>query len=225
MRFAAALLAVTVFVALVPSRVEASPIIFTDRAAFKAVVQPNVFVELETFDREDFGDFCADVPFCFGVADGIMNILTTEELAAVNPFNGNLDMPSAGPLSFAEITLGDLVAPLFFTALGFDVVSTHPVHVLHIDSFSLLDSVSFQSPPSFVGLLFPVPTAHFRLLLEENPDTDHGSQSLILDNFVFKTVTVPEPSSVLLFGGAFALLQGVKRRQARTRTLSGVGPR
>jgi hypothetical protein len=92
-----------------------------------------------------------------------------------------------------------------FTAIGFDVLESSTTQV------SSLVFNNFIHPTGSIGFWFPTTPIQFADLVRNatNISTDDG-RPLIVDNMVFKTVPVPEPSTLLLFGGAFALLQAVR---------------
>src|SRR5262245_9261815 len=82
MRFRPTLIAIAMASAvLVSQHAEATPIIFTDRAAFEAAVLPNVLVPYDSFEFLPPGDR--------GIVDGVLLSSTIGTIPA-NPFGGNL---------------------------------------------------------------------------------------------------------------------------------------
>ena len=72
----------------------------------------------------------------------------------------------------------------------------------------------FIRPTGFLGFLFPTPVNVVKVGSSPFIFGGEGNR-VILDNFVFKTV--PEPSTLLLFGSALAVVQGVRLRRSRPR--------
>jgi hypothetical protein len=125
MRLSAVLLSVSLLT-LTSNRLEASPIIFTNRAVFEAVVQPNALVTFDTlvgFDSSDPTNFCPviSIPVCGGTADGILDLGTSEVIGGVDWSGGHLTFSlAAAPFSYVDLNLAKPLTS--FTAIGFDVL-------------------------------------------------------------------------------------------------------
>ena len=101
---------------LISSRLEASPVIFTDRAVFEAVVQPNVLV---TFDKVVSVD---DPSVRASCANGLCHALVDDILrTSASDFDG---LPRDGELPvFVDLTILTLEGGARFAAIGFDISS------------------------------------------------------------------------------------------------------
>ena len=212
MRLHSGLLAIAVLAALVPKSVEASPLIFTDRATFLNVhtalgLPP---LALETFeapvwDNNISSDSCVlNVP---GLRIGH------------DCHDGAVDI--SGPSGFAAFPQDRFSVIARFdlpqTSIGFDY--NVPSHVRCLEfPFDPAD-VSCNVVNFGAGLSFFLSGSGFLGIIDtSNPiigmGTPHpspiASGYLQMDNLLYR---VPEPSTALLFGSAFALLQVVRLRR------------
>ena len=208
-RCAGATFAGVMFVALGTS-VNAAPIVFTDRAAFNAAAQPNVF-----------DDFSAPVqctivfPFCDLSYSGVT--FTFDSLDY--PIS-----PVGGPQSIGALDVGPLFAVTVkfapSTSIGFDVfqLGSNPFglvvtpRIVQQDGTETVSSTMTFSTPGFFGLHVNDGTWLAGLVL--GPIQSSSSSTLAgIDNLA-TTVPVPEPATLLLFSvGASVLL--ARRRQRR----------
>jgi hypothetical protein len=198
MRFRCRLFAFAVVCAIVTHKAEASPIIFTDRALFEsytATLPGLPPLTLETFDNPWWTfDFVFDS--CVMHLTGLVIGHDCHD-SAIGPGTGTF-----GNAVFPAHTFG--AGAQFFlpqTALGFDYVAGGAV------------------PFHFMGLSFLLTGAGFLGVVDTTqPSLGMGtlqqpfplSGALVMDNLLMR---VPEPSTALLFGSAFALLQVVRYRR------------
>jgi hypothetical protein len=203
MRLHSALFAIAALIALVPSRIDASPVIFTDRTVFEwyiaqtlpGWVGPNA---LETFDSSVLDvNTLADV--CTRFFNGLTLSSDCHAFGAVEP--------SAGAALFDQHTF---TTTAFFAepqvAIGFDYSAGSGV------VFGLSTLQIFLSGSGFFGL---VDTSEpFR-----NMGTPHVPESiadgvLAMDNLRLR---VPEPATWLLLASSFVLLQAARHALKRRR--------
>ena len=194
LRFGLLAIAVAAVVALGSRGAEASPIIFTDRAAFEATTQPNVLV---TFDKAvDLGS----VPnFWDFLLDDILHLQFVEEGGFLTVRDGSLHVGDAGP---AAGHFG-MVGGSLIRAIGFDVSTTAPPQGLVVFGNGTAVPFVFTSP-TFIGLLFSSPVDSFQLWNAILPAANLISLDVVIDNMAIRT---PEPSTLLLFGSGFIVLQ------------------
>ena len=107
MRLHSGLLAGIVLTALVPVRVQAAPILFTDRAVFEAYVQPDLQVTFDSVEIYPFTDFCQAAAQCAVIADNILQVWWSDFVAGSDVFHGNLAMyGSTQNFGYADLSLG-----------------------------------------------------------------------------------------------------------------------
>jgi hypothetical protein len=188
--------------------VEAAPIVFTDRAAFNAAAQPNLF-----------DDFSAPVqcavtpPFCDLTFSGVTFRFDSPDFP-ISPASApqSLGALDVGPTFAVGATFGPS------TAIGFDVLQLGALpfglsvvpRIRQSDGTEIIGATMTVSTPGFFGLhvndgsvltglgLFPVQTS--------------GSGTIAgIDNLA-RSVTVPEPATLVLFGAGAAALLARRRR-------------
>ena len=202
------LIAVTVASCMLCSRgVEAVPIVFTDRAAFDAAVNPNILI---TFDgpiefRGGNGNWAVDNTL-LSLSTGF-TIPSAPSGGAFNifPFNG------------AQYSLLD-GSPIYAIAMDVSTTAAAPHRVVAGDSFCCPEHTFMVSGPQFIGLLFSSPLS-VGLNLDVFTTGQDFITPLVIDNVSIRTAPVPEPAtSLLMLTGAIALLHArrVMRRAKRT---------
>jgi len=190
------------------SKAEAATIIFTDRAAFTAAVQPNatILFDVPGTVHCDFAQGCP--PFLI-FDDGLFrfkeDFVFFMASGASGPNEGSLDYLSIG--SFSPGISGTLVPSL---AVGFDISprgGTVTVATVGGTFFTI-------EAPQFLGFQFDEPITQLAWFLAP-PGQGLSGKTAIVDNIVLKTV--PEPSMLLLFGSAAAMLFAHRRRVKESR--------
>lgn len=210
MRLSSGLLAFVVCAASVSHNAEASPILFTERAAFEAAAPPDIRATFETL--QPTGCTASE---CSGVVDGVLLVSSNSPLDATG------DLTFGGLFSLVTIGVG---GPM--NAVGFDVskggkvdtllvgaiIGMTPTGDLVVENIPLPGfSLPLAGAPAFLGLLFPEPI--FGLQLRVVGDLFTASPQLTVDNIAIQTA-VPEPATALLLSvGAMVLVQ--RRRRTR----------
>ena len=195
MRLRSALLAIAVVVALLPDRSEAAPIIFTDRALFESYTGalPGLPpLQLETFDAPVWLlNFQADVCTMYLTGLSISHDCHDGGIGNGTGTFGNAVLPAHTFSAGASFYLPQ-------TALGFDYLAFGTVPLQFMGLSFLLTGTGF------LGVVDTTqPSLHMGTLQQPLP----SGGALVMDNLLMR---VPEPASWLLFGSAFALLQGVR---------------
>jgi hypothetical protein len=227
MRIRSSLLVVAVACVLLPRVAEADAIIFTDRAAFDAAVQPNALVTFDSLTFRDWsttyefppgsGIFPIGESYCFPaidctlVADDILRVSNpADQLPPFTFGRPSLTIPGT-PVSDAWMTLAD---GSNFGAIGFDVFPTSQALVTvtwgDFDLNRFLVPVSAERAtffaPSFVGLLFSPSVRSVNIGV--GPYNPNNFQSAVVDNIAIKKEPVPEPATAfMLLVGVMVLLQ------------------
>jgi hypothetical protein len=205
MRLFSALLGIAAVVVLVPGRVDASPVIFTDRAAFLSYhaslgLQP---LDVETFDHP-WWDINPVADVCRMQLTGLSIFHDCHDGAIGN---------GAGTFGYADFVYGRFSAggPFYQpqTALGFDY------QAFGVLPFNLGDLTVFLSGSGFFGVIDvsnPIQSMGV-------PPPVHlpGSGFLRMDNL---SMRVPEPATSLLLGSSFLLLQAARHARKRRRLSS-----
>jgi hypothetical protein len=221
---------VFVCLSLVSSAVEAAPILFTDRAAFTAIVQPDRAVVFGA-DSND-SHWLANFSVCSYTFDGLFNV--AYDVSGIGLLG---DTVGQGPYGGYGVSGQGFLQPVL--AIGFDLVGlpTPPKHILdaHGNVISFDSSpqpaqfhfagTTFQFAaggaglPQFFGVLFDAPVAG-NIPGSATIDYCCGYGNLIgfnIQNLAAKSV--PEPSTILLFSsGIIALWQGRRYASRRTRS-------
>ena len=198
--------AVAAVVALGSLGAEGSPIIFTDRAAFVAVTQPNVLV---TFDKvADAGSNFGAASWSYVVDDSLhISFLEEGGFLVVRDPSGQLIFDATGHAGTPQVGGAspgfgalDMVGGSSIRAIGFDVSTTMPPQGLMVEFGNETEFFLFTSP-AFIGLLFSTPPKSVGL-----GNFNSGSSfDVVIDNIVIRT---PEPATRLLLGSGFMVLQG-----------------
>lgn len=197
---------------------EAAPIVFTDRDAFNAAAQPNLF---EDFDGPL--NPCTFMPECHLSYSGI----TFHFDNSAPPYS-----PASPPASLGAIQVGPwFVVSAHFdptTAIGFDVgplastfgLTVFPLGcgsgcevgaVLQPDGSVVFGTGHTLTQPGFIGFTSTGGTSFNGLMLAPtlgNPLTGPSGSIVTVDNISLK---VPEPSTLLLFAVAGSALLGRRR--------------
>jgi PEP-CTERM motif len=198
---------VAVSISLLAGRVDAAPIVFTDRAAFEATVRPNLLVEFNAFEPILSGEFCPfeASPSCLGIVDDVLVLVTSDDFA-FDAFGGDLTLWE--PFGYINANLQPFQA---FTAIGFDVAHHLPpadrfAQVGFSDDMDREFVYEISGTPAFLGFVFPdTPMRTVQFLAGQCCEEPSGP-IVAFDNIVFRTVPVPEPSTLLLFGSTLALM-------------------
>jgi len=203
MRFRTLVASCTFVLAVLASNhaADASAILFTDRAAFELAAMPNLN-PLRTTDIVVIGggQFVAtygDILPVFMDIGGPAIFSSIGEVGVIpqggaHPFNG-------------YIGVGRFTTPI--TAVGYDVFGTFMLNGIAVTATS----------PIFFGYIFDQPTTSLPLpeiFCCTAPTFGFGlpqQGTYFASNIAVRTV--PEPSTALLFGSAFALLQVVRLRR------------
>jgi hypothetical protein len=202
--------------ALVSQRAEASPIIFTDRAAFEAAAEPNILVTFDDIQPDRWAP-----AFCFQPASSCSYFVDSVAHVSSFSFTDNHSGVGGGALSlnFQAITGIGVDGPPMI-AIGFDVLPGDAVPgqfvglswVVGVDPMGgpIREGVRLPADaPGFFGL-FADPIGGFELTT--NTTGPGLPRSAILDNVAI--TSVPEPSTALLvLAGAMVLSQ--RRRFTR----------
>jgi len=207
--------ALFVALALVGTRADASAIIFTDRDAFNAAVQPNARVGFDEPGHVscDFNAGC--LPFL--VFDGGLFRLREdfEVFASSNTsiVNGQIVLNSLTIGGFGFSSVGTTVPSL---AVGFDVTPVGgPVTLTVIAGASPFPTFALNAP-QFLGFLFDDPSTQLGWVVAPpnlcpgfEPQPGCRTSVAVIDNISLRTV--PEPATVLLFGAGATLFTRRKR--------------
>jgi hypothetical protein len=203
--------------ALVSQRAEASPIIFTDRAAFEAAAEPNILVTFDDIQPDRWAP-----AFCFQPASSCSYFVDSVVHVSSFSFTDNHSGVGGGALSlnFQAITGIGVDGPPMI-AIGFDVLPGDAVPgqfvglswVVGVDPMGAPIREGVRLPadaPGFFGL-FADPIGGFELTT--NTPGPGMPRSAVLDNVAIRT---PEPSTALLMlGGVIALLQSRRLMRAK----------
>ena len=204
------LLAIAVLAALLPKSAEASPLIFTDRATFLNVhtalgLPP---LALETFDDNVWdADFGAD--WCTRDVNGLT---ISSDCHAAGVLLGGVGAATFDQHTFTTSARFDEPQ----TSVGFDYRVSPPCSLpssfctaTDVVKFDFFNASFFLSGNGFLGIIdlsqpiLGMGTSHFPENIADGV--------LVMDNLLL--TRVPEPSTALLFGSAFALLQVVRLRR------------
>ena len=187
--------------------IEAGPVVFTDRTAFNAAAQPNMFEDFSAPVQCHFvNSFCdltySGLTFSYDIADlpGIP-IVTPQAI----------DFLNVGP----DFAVSVKFSPL--TALGFDVMPLGnefglkvTPRIRQLDGTEAFGDAMTLLSPGFFGFYVNDGTVLTGLGLAPNQP---ASTLVAIDNLA-ASVPVPEPATLLLFGaGASALLAGRRHRK------------
>jgi hypothetical protein len=225
MRFFRVLLVLTLFTGFFASPAHADTIVFTDRDAFNLAAQPNLLLSVTEFrfgrgSSATYGDI---LPVIFGGPE-IVLFDRCPALGEEPPFQligctslpqGNTSLTSVGFLppsgSGSTISVQPFTTPI--TAVGYDLIGT----------FSIFGQTIEATSPVFFGFLFDEPTTLLPLpdvvaFPIQDPDPAPGfcpcqrTLPYFAENIAVTIATVPEPTTLLLFGVAASALLGRKRR-------------
>jgi hypothetical protein len=205
MRLRSGLLAVAVLAVSFASQTsEASPIIFTDRADFDAVVHPEFLVPF-------------DGPFEYRGGNG--NWLSDNTLLSFSTGFTIPSFPGDGafhifPFNGAQYSLLD-GSSIFAMGIDVSTAAASPIRVVASVGFHDELHTFMVTGTQFIGLIFEAP-----LLSGLNLDVFTTGQDfftpLLVDNIAIGTTPVPEPATALLvLAGAAVLLQ--RRRFLRAK--------
>jgi hypothetical protein len=183
------------------SKVEAAPIVFTDRDAFNLAAEPGAPL---TISDVIFGP--AGIQVTYG--DMLPVVFDSEGLMQSNCHPNPLSstctsIPFGGGLFGAAFTsVQPFLVPI--TAVGFEVVGT----------FEFFGQVVQAATPQFYGFMFEGPTTNLPLPgFAYTPDPEgHLPHQLPFNVQNIVVRAVPEPATLLLFGSAAALLLARHRR-------------
>ncbi len=173
------------------------------------------------FTRDDSASiFLLDFNAAGRVTTSPNNVIATISGSGVSIWATHLNVLSSTPLSAAGAYFGNDQADPDFTRIRMSVFGV---------SNNLLGSVDVAannntSVDQFIGLQSDVPFSRIRF----DNLTSSGNQSLlysvILDDFVFATATVPEPANLTLVGFGLALLGlSTSRRRPGRSSAGGLG--
>jgi hypothetical protein len=178
-----------VLVTLVPNLIEASPVIFTDRSLFEAFAGP---LETETFEGEQVWTFDYYQDVCTRYLDALSISYDCHGI-------GGEDDVASLPGGYGIVMHFDTPR----SAVGFDYDVTGFSYV-GISSFDFLLTGS-----GFIGVVDdrnPIGTiGQYNPGVVIDPVTyEHRFTHMTMDNLIY--TRVPEPNTMLLFGGALVLL-------------------
>ena len=211
MRLHSGLLALAVLAALVPKSAEASPLIFTDRATFLNV---HTALGLPPLAFEGFDENVWDANFGADWCTRVVNGLTiSSDCHAAGVLLGGVGAATFDQHTFTTSAAFDEPQ----TSVGFDYRVSAPCSfpspfctATDVVKFDFYNGLSFFLRGSgFLGIIdlsqpiLGMGTSHWP------PQIADGV--LVMDNLVL--TRVPEPSTLLLFGSAFSLLQVVRLRR------------
>jgi len=157
---------VIVCAAIAPSKAEASTILFTDRAAWEAVAQPDKLATFDSFEPIPFlGSWCrGDIGYlgCYGTVDGFLSVSTWD-----------FERPPIGSLEFSPVrSNASMGVSDGMIAIGFDVSSPNQVPTQWV-GVGWYEPGQYSSPAggtgqiplaglSFLGFVFDAPMASIR---------------------------------------------------------------
>jgi hypothetical protein len=203
-------LSVVVVSLVMADSLEASPVLFPDRATFTNVAQPNRTLPLQGLSVSNC-DFVFPGPFCHATFDNLLFV--NYDFAGIGLFNDGVGIDWVFGLSAAH----SFLTPV--TAIGFDLVRILPAGFAQgppsadFFGFSFAGTqfaIPLGSDPIFFGAIFDTPQT--TIPAHVVPGGVSGPQ----DGFVITNLavrTVPEPATLALFGAAAALLLGARRRR------------
>ena len=201
MRLRSGLFAFAVVCAIVTHKAEASAILFTDRAAFELAAAPNLS-PLRVTDVDVIGGgqllySYSDILSVFMDIGGPAVLLSIGDVGVIPQGGAH---PSSGFIGVGRFATS-------ITAVGYDVFGTFMLNGIAVTATS----------PTFFGYIFDQPTTSLPLpeiFCCTTPSIFGGlprQGTYFASNIAVRTV--PEPSTALLFGSAFALLQVVRLRR------------
>jgi len=198
----------TVLLALgLAPRVEAAPILFTDRDAFELAAHPGAPLSI------------TDVSL---VSSGTIRVVYGDLLPVLYDFAGFFTGCSPNPFvsTCTSITFGAGSLGAVFTSVQPFLSPVMAVGYELIGTFTLFGQVVHTDTPQFVGFVFDAPTTILPLPdYAYVPDPSGGTlplqQRFSVQNIV---VSTPEPATLMLFGVASALcLVGSRRKRPSVR--------
>ena len=207
MRLNSGLLAFVVCAASVSHNAEASPILFTERAAFEAAAPPDIRATFETL--QPTGCTASE---CSGVVDGVLLVSSNSPLDATGDLtfiSGSVTIGVGGPMNAVgfDASKGRRLAGLHVAA----IMGMTPTGDLVVENIPLQGFNLPLEGSAFLGLLFPEPI--FGLQLRADGDLFGGPAAITVDDIAIQTA-VPEPATALLLSlGAMVLVQ--RRRLTR----------
>jgi len=196
-----------VLVVIASHRAEASAILFTDRAAFELAAAPNLS-PLRVTDA----DFIAAGQFVYTYGDILPVFIDVVGLSCCLLTVGDVGVIPQGGRQIGNSYAGAGAFTTPITAVGYDLLGTFMFNGMPVTATS----------PIFFGYIFDQPTTSLPLpgIFCCTPPSFPGGVpqqgSYFASNIAVRTV--PEPSTALLFGSAFALLQGVRYRRRSSRS-------
>jgi hypothetical protein len=182
---------------------EAAPITFTDRTAFTAATQPNVFDDFSAPVQCTMVNFLCELTYS--------NITFSYDISDLQ------GIPVLSPASIGSLNVG----PQFSVSVKFDPMTAIGFDVQPIGQFGLqvaarirqLDGTELFGPavtltsPGFFG--FHVNDGTVLIGLGLNPNSQAGTLVDIDD--LAASVPVPEPATLLLFGAGASVLLARRR--------------
>ena len=194
---------IIVLAVIASHRAEASAILFTDRAAFELAAAPNLS-PLRVTDVDVIGG--GQLLYSYGdILPVFMDIGGPAVLLSIG--DAGVIPQGGAPFGSGFIGVGQFTTPI--TAVGYDLLGTFMFNGMPVTTTS----------PIFFGYIFDQPTTHLPLpevALFPQPGSLPRQSFYIASDIAVRTV--PEPSTALLFGSAFAFLQGVRYRRRSSRS-------
>ena len=194
---------IIVLAVIASHRAEASAILFTDRVAFELAAAPNLS-PLRVTDVDVIG--AGQLLYSYGdILPVFMDVGGPAVLLSIG--DAGVIPQGGAPFGSGFIGVGEFTTPI--TAVGYDLLGTFMFNGMPVTTTS----------PIFFGYIFDQPTTHLPLpqvALFPQPGSLPRQSFYIASNIAVQTV--PEPSTALLFGSAFALLQGVRYRRRSSRS-------
>ena len=194
---------IIVLAVIASHRAEASAILFTDRAAFELAAAPNLS-PLRVTDVDVIGG--GQLLYSYGdILPVFMDVGGPAVLLSIG--DAGVIPQGGAPFGSGFIGVGQFTTPI--TAVGYDVLGTFMFNGMPVTTTS----------PIFFGYIFDQPTTHLPLpqvALFPQPGSLPWQSFYTATDIAVRTV--PEPSTALLFGSAFAFLQGVRYRRRSSRS-------